>query len=94
MRKSIGTREQEILQNLLKRCRVEAGLTQRDLAARLGTGPSRISEYENGERRMDLVQLADYTAAMGIALPHFVNLFYEAVNRPAPEASLAESSQI
>lgn len=79
MRKSIGTREQEILQELLKQCRIEAGLTQRELASRLGTGHSRISEYETGERRMDLVQLVDYTAALGLPFLDFVRRFAQEI---------------
>jgi transcriptional regulator with XRE-family HTH domain len=81
MQKSIGRSEQLIIQTLLKTCRLEAGLTQADLAARLDTGPSRISEYEHGERRMDLVQLADYTEALGLPLVRFVERFAAEVRR-------------
>jgi transcriptional regulator with XRE-family HTH domain len=75
MQKAIGTREQEILQRLLKECRLEAGLTQRELAARLNTIHTRIGGYERGERRMDLVQLGEYTAALGIPLVRFVERY-------------------
>lgn len=35
---------------LIRRLREQAGLKQRELAERLGTQPSRISNYERGER--------------------------------------------
>lgn len=82
MQKSIGRPEQEILQRLLRQCRKEAGLTQRGLAERLQSGHSRISEYETGERRMDLVQLREYLDAVGVSLADFVFRFEAAIARP------------
>jgi transcriptional regulator with XRE-family HTH domain len=79
MQKAIGTQEQEVLQELLKTCRREAGLTQRELAARLKTIHTRIGGYERGERRMDLVQLDEYTAALGIPLVRFVQRYAQEV---------------
>lgn len=81
MQKAIGTPEQEVLQELLKTCRQEAGLTQRELAARLNTIHTRIGGYERGQRRMDLVQLDEYTAALGIPLVRFVQRYADAVAR-------------
>lgn len=79
MQKAIGTQEQEILQELLKACRLEAGLTQRDLAARLNTIHTRIGGYERGERRLDLVQLDEYMTALEIPLVQFVQRYVDEV---------------
>jgi transcriptional regulator with XRE-family HTH domain len=79
MKKSIGRPEQDALQRVLTECRVAAGLTQRQLAKRLGTFQSRIYDYESGERRLDLVQLRDYVAAMGLTLAEFVARFEAAI---------------
>jgi transcriptional regulator with XRE-family HTH domain len=79
VQKAIGTRNQAILQELLLQCRLDAGLTQRDLALRLNTVHSRIGGYETGQRRMDLVQLNEYTAALGVPLDDFVGRFLRAV---------------
>jgi transcriptional regulator with XRE-family HTH domain len=68
VQKSINTAQQQILQRLLRQVRVEAGLTQVELAERLNTSHSRISDYERGERRLDLVQLNEYCDALGISL--------------------------
>lgn len=68
MRKSIGTRNLAILRRLLKKHRLAAGLTQYQLAIRLGVYQSRIGGYESGERRLDLMQLHQYADALGISL--------------------------
>ena len=75
MRKSIHSDPQRVLQNLLRQVRKEAGLTQKQLAARLSTPHSRISDYERGGRRMDLVQFMVYCQALGIELGEFVDRF-------------------
>ena len=75
MEKSIGSAEQVCLQKLLRQVRKEAGLTQVDLAARLKTGQSTISNYERGERRLDLVELAQVCDGIGIKLKEFVDRF-------------------
>ena len=66
MNKSIHTAPQKRLEVLLRQVRLEAGLTQVELAQRLDTSHSRISDYERGERRLDLVQLRDYCAVLGL----------------------------
>ena len=44
--------------------REEAGLTQVELAARLGTTQSFISKCERGERRIDVVEFVAFVIAM------------------------------
>lgn len=75
MQKSIHTDEQKHFQEMLKAIRKEANLTQVELAKRLNTHHSRISDYENGERRLDLVQLKHYCNALGVTLTEFVERF-------------------
>ena len=52
--------------------REQAGLTQDDLASRLGETQSFVSKCERGERRMDVVELREFCKAMGITLDRFV----------------------
>jgi transcriptional regulator with XRE-family HTH domain len=68
----LGTEEHKILLKLLKKIRVEAGLRQTDLAKKLRVPQSMISKYEVGERRIDLLELRDICAALGISLAEFV----------------------
>ena len=52
--------------------RLEAGLRQIDLAEKLHVPQSMISKYEVGERRVDLLELRDICAALGVSLVEFV----------------------
>jgi transcriptional regulator with XRE-family HTH domain len=52
-----------------------AGLTQAQLAERLGVHQSFIVKCELGERRLDIVELRAFCAALGISLSEFVETF-------------------
>jgi transcriptional regulator with XRE-family HTH domain len=57
MEKSIKSKEHQVIANLLYQLRTANGLKQADLADLLGEPQSFVSKYENGERRLDLVEL-------------------------------------
>lgn len=67
-----GTEKHKILLELLKKTRVDAGLRQIDLAEKLQVPQSMISKYEVGERRLDLLELQEICAALGVSLAEFV----------------------
>lgn len=48
----------------LKQARLDAGLTQTELAGRLERPQSFVAKYENGERRIEVVELIEIAAAM------------------------------
>jgi len=75
MAKSIYSAAQQRLQRLLQQARTEAGLTQVELAVRLGKPQSFVSKYESGERRLDLVELQQICTAIDIDLVRFVRTF-------------------
>ena len=66
---------------MLDHSRKEAGLTQIEVAAALDETQSYVSKCERGERRLDLVQLRAFCAAIGIDLLKFVAAFESAVRR-------------
>ena len=68
MDKSIHTDEYTILVDLLKEARSSAGLTQMQLAKKLGQSQSFVSKMEVGERRLDAVQLRTVCLALGTTL--------------------------
>ena len=70
--KGITDEAQEKLHELLRVLRAEAGMTQAELAARLGVPQSVISKYESGERRLDILELRQVCKALGIGLADFV----------------------
>lgn len=81
MKKSIYGREHNVLQALLRNLRKEAGVTQVELAQRLGETQSAVSKCERGERRLDLVQLRAWCLGVGIPLSRLVAEFERRVAR-------------
>ena len=77
MDKSIFTREYKVFLRLLRQARTAAGLTQTELAERLGETQSWVSKCERGERRLDVVELRAFCAAFGVPLSHFVDRLEE-----------------
>jgi transcriptional regulator with XRE-family HTH domain len=78
MRPSIGTSEHKRLVALLRQIRIDAGLTQVDLAKKLREPQAFVSRYETGERRLDLLELREVCRAVGIDLKDFVREFEKA----------------
>jgi transcriptional regulator with XRE-family HTH domain len=62
-----------MLKQLLRDIRERAGLRQVDLADAIGRPQSFISEYEAGQRRLDLVELREVCIACGTTLRKFTD---------------------
>ncbi len=75
MKKSVFTREYQVLLQVLHAAREKAEVTQIELARRLGRSQSFVSKCERGERRLDVVQLRQICHAIGTTLPKIVNEF-------------------
>jgi transcriptional regulator with XRE-family HTH domain len=86
MHKSVYSPEQEILQELLRQIRRDAGLRQADLAARLGKPQPFVSRFESGEKLLDLPELRQVCHALGLTLTELVRRYEEALRRDMPEA--------
>ena len=72
MEKTIFTEEYAALLALLRETRKAAGLTQVQLAERVGETQSYVSKLERGELRLDVIQLRTLCLAFGTTLPGFV----------------------
>ena len=72
MEKTIHTQEYAAVLRLLKSQRKRARLNQAELAQRVGETQSFISKVERGERRLDVIELRAFCAALGTTLPAFV----------------------
>ncbi len=68
-------RKQEILLSLLRDAREQKGLRQADVAAALKCPQTRVSKYELGTRRLDLLELRDVCKVLGVSLVEFVRIF-------------------
>lgn len=66
MPKSSDSPEYQRLCGLLSQLRDEAGLTQVHLAKRLGVPQSHVSKYENGIRRLDMIEVRQVIDAIGV----------------------------
>lgn len=55
----------ERFRELLRQARVDAGLTQVELAEKLGKPQSYVSKAELGERKLDFLETLDFCAACG-----------------------------
>ncbi|MBI4755547.1 MAG: helix-turn-helix transcriptional regulator [Betaproteobacteria bacterium] len=62
----------EIFRKLLVGAREEAGLTQVQVAARLGKPQSFVSKYERGERRLDFTEFLEVADILGVDASAFI----------------------
>jgi len=59
----------------LREMRKKAGLTQRQLAARVGLGQSWVARCETGSRRIDVAEFIEFCAGCGVeAVAAFADL--------------------
>ena len=68
-------RDREELHELLRKLRVNAGLTQAEVADRLKEPQSFVSKYESGERRLDLLELREVARALDVSLSELIGRF-------------------
>lgn len=71
MEKTIHTKDQKTFLRLLKEAREKAGMTQEDLAARLGETQSFVSKCERGERRLDILEVRHFCMCIGVSFTLF-----------------------
>lgn len=83
MTKSVSTERYEEFRQLLIDARVKANLSQRDVAARLHRPQSFVSKYEQGLRRLDIVEFFELAPVLEIDPFEFLyRLFPEDAKRP------------
>lgn len=73
-------RQREKLFLLLKEMRQKHGVTQVELAERLGVPQSFVSKYESGERQLDILELRQICQLLGISFDIFVRQLEEKLN--------------
>ena len=80
MDKSIYTREYATLLRLLRKSREDAGVTQVALAEALGKSQSFVNNVEQGDRRLDVIQLRTIITVFGLSLPDFCRRLMRAID--------------
>ena len=79
MKKSLYTSENNILLSLLRNVRQDAGLTQAQMAEKLGVNQSWVSYYERGSRKLDMLQVRQICAAAGVPLAEFAAMLDKSI---------------
>ena len=72
MRKSIHTKEYAVFVERLKTARLEAGLTQNQVAKKLRRPQSHVSNVESGQQRVDVVELKRFARMYGKDMDYFI----------------------
>jgi transcriptional regulator with XRE-family HTH domain len=67
----------------VRESRVAAGLSQEDLARRIGLGRTMIAKIEAGKREVDALELAKFAQTLGVPLGHFLTRPPEVLSRRA-----------
>ncbi|EIC30843.1 helix-turn-helix domain-containing protein [Methylomicrobium album] len=73
MPSSLHNVDYQIFRSLLVQARVASGLTQMQIAEKLGKPQSYISKYERGERRLDFPEFIELADILEIDVAGFVS---------------------
>jgi ribosome-binding protein aMBF1 (putative translation factor) len=71
--KSLFSKEYDQFLRALRKARIEAGLTQAEVAKRLNRPQSFVSKCESGERRVDVVEASALCKIYGINLTRMLS---------------------
>jgi transcriptional regulator with XRE-family HTH domain len=72
MTKSIQTKEYAYLVERMQKARIEAGLTQVEVAKSIGRPQSHISNIESGQQRIDVIELKRFAQLYGKRIGYFL----------------------
>lgn len=72
MDKSIHSKEYKVVLERMRKARLEAGLTQVQVAKKLGHHQSYVSKIESGERRVDVVELNKFAKLYNKSVSYFL----------------------
>ncbi len=92
MEKSKFSEEYELLLELLRTVRKQGGVTQVEIAQRLGWTQSAVSKCERGERRLDAIELRRWVLELGLSFPEFLAEFEVLVAAKDPTSEHPDQS--
>lgn len=79
VKKKLYIVQRDRLISLLREMRLEAGLKQSELAARVEKDQTYVSKYESGQRRLDVIEVREICQAIGVSLEEFVKRLEKAL---------------
>lgn len=74
---------------MLKACRRDRRLRQKDVAAKIGRDQAMVSKVESGERRLDVIELRNWLTAIGVNFVAFASDLDERIQSQAEPWSKA-----
>ena len=80
MARSLHTADYDYFRSLLIAARERSGLTQAQVAAKMRRPQSFVSKYENGERRLDVVEFVQVCMAVGVSPQSIVANLYKRIS--------------
>jgi len=72
MGKSIQTKEYAYFVERLRKARLDAGLTQGQVAKKIGRPQSHISNIESGQQRVDVIELKRFAKIYNKGVNYFI----------------------
>ena len=79
VKKKLYIAQRDRLITLLREMRLEAGLTQTELATRIEKDQAYVSRYESGQRRLDVLEVREVCQAVGLTLDEFAKRLEKAL---------------
>lgn len=76
---------ERVVRHTIRRVRMEQGLTQAELAERLGTHRTTVSRVETGKRPLELGEFFDWAKALGVDY----NTLFDEISKDALRAHAA-----
>jgi transcriptional regulator with XRE-family HTH domain len=90
MRRTTKTDDHLTFRELLLATRKKNGVTQAEVAKRLGRPQSFVAKVENGERRLDVVELVGYARAIGAEPLAIMQAMVEVLEKHLPETDISK----
>lgn len=94
MRPNEHRKQYDIFLALLRDARLAAGVSQQELASRLGKTQTFVSKCERGERRLDVIDLLAYMNGIDHAPATFVAELSDVIDKAATASALAALSSL
>ncbi len=79
MAQSVYSRPYQVFLQQLRAAREASGLTQREVADRLGRSQSFVAKCEQGHNRVDVAQLVEFCRVLGVPLVSFMESYAAAL---------------
>lgn len=75
MVKSLHSRQYTIFRELLTQAREDVGMTQVQVATKLGKPQSYVSKYESGDRRLDVTEFVQIADLLSLDISSFLDQY-------------------